>query len=496
MEIVVQKRLLIGASLLVALVAGWQIGNESLLVAGVVGGTMFLWLANWLTGVPVDAFMTGCILFGYIVGNRGFAQAHVSGLPILPAELTLGLAVLLSGWRAARSKRLPLRRDWLNLLLFAWMVAALARLKWDLSQYGFWAVRDFAMIYYAAFFFLAQDWAADPRASRWIRSCLTVAFAAVAPVALAFSRWPDFFITHSMIAGAPLIYVKSDVAGGLMAAGLFWFLGRYRRGRNPAWLIPAAVNFAGVGLGDSRGALLAVTAGCLWPLACRDWRTLRPMVGMAGIGLAAALLVAVAGRQPWTETSVYRLYESVRSVTDVKGANFYQSAELNDKPDNNQFRLTWWVTITRETLERSPWLGLGFGYDLADRFVPIYYGEDPEDFTARSPHNFLLTVFGRMGLLGLAIMVLFLVALAARTWRAGREAARSADDGENFSLWLAAWCIFISACVGVVLEGPMGAVAFWTVLGLANASGATKSLPEGKKAAAPAETLQTAAEDA
>ena len=31
--------------------------------------------------------------------------------------------------------------------------------------------------------------------------------------------------------------------------------------------------------------------------------------------------------------------------------------------------------------------------------------------------------------------------------------------------------IFISACFGVILEGPMGAAVFWTLLGLANSAG-------------------------
>ena len=31
------------------------------------------------------------------------------------------------------------------------------------------------------------------------------------------------------------------------------------------------------------------------------------------------------------------------------------------------------------------------------------------------------------------------------------------------------WCIFIGSCFGVVLEGPMGAVVYWTVTGIAYA---------------------------
>jgi CHASE3 domain sensor protein len=34
--------------------------------------------------------------------------------------------------------------------------------------------------------------------------------------------------------------------------------------------------------------------------------------------------------------------------------------------------------------------------------------------------------------------------------------------------------ILVSACFGVVLEGPMGAVVFWTILGLASATSAAE----------------------
>ena len=46
--------------------------------------------------------------------------------------------------------------------------------------------------------------------------------------------------------------------------------------------------------------------------------------------------------------------------------------------------------------------------------------------------------------------------------------------GTVFLLWLGGWGIFTSACFGVVLEGPMGAVVFWTILGLASATSAAE----------------------
>jgi hypothetical protein len=49
------------------------------------------------------------------------------------------------------------------------------------------------------------------------------------------------------------------------------------------------------------------------------------------------------------------------------------------------------------------------------------------------------------------------------------RSVRSTDAG-TAGLWCAAWVILVSACFGVVLEGPMGAVVFWTILGLASAA--------------------------
>jgi hypothetical protein len=68
--------------------------------------------------------------------------------------------------------------------------------------------------------------------------------------------------------------------------------------------------------------------------------------------------------------------------------------------------------------------------------------------------------------------------MALRTWRALRDPTLTFTSGAS---WCAAWVLLICAAFGVVLEGPMGAVVFWTILGLANATflRATNALPAG-----------------
>jgi O-antigen ligase len=101
--------------------------------------------------------------------------------------------------------------------------------------------------------------------------------------------------------------------------------------------------------------------------------------------------------------------------------------------------------------------------------VREYYPESSEEFAVRSPHNVLITVFARMGAVGLSVLFAVMGVVGVRTLRAVRSGPREAAP------WCAVWIMFVSACFGVVLEGPMGAVIFWTVLGLAHTSSLTRS---------------------
>jgi hypothetical protein len=82
-----------------------------------------------------------------------------------------------------------------------------------------------------------------------------------------------------------------------------------------------------------------------------------------------------------------------------------------------------------------------------------------------------------MGVVGSTVLLALIVALANATWKAGRHALAVPYSVSRLRLWLTVWTLLVSACFGVVLEGPMGAVVFWTVLGMANAQLATPPEP-------------------
>lgn len=468
MEIWLKQRVVIAVSAAAALYSGWQIANGQLLLAGLLAGACMLWLLHRLARVELSALAAGVLLAGYLIGNRGFAQLHIPGLPLLPGEAVLGLALVLGLWRAAWTRVLPIRTDALNFFVLGWIGLGAARVLFDMREHGMVAVRDFAMVYYALFFFLAQRWAQQPAEHLWLRRCLLLGLALCAPVFAAFDQWMSWFATHLTFAGVPIIFVKTDVAGGFMAAGALWFVCRHAATGGLGWLALTTIALGGVATCNSRAAAVATLVGVAWLAALRLWRPLRTLLILIVVGIVGLAVHAVAAPRPFSATPFYRLYESASSVLDVSGTRTYRTADLSDKPENNQFRLVWWQTIVDRTTADSLWLGQGFGSDLAADFLRIYYADSADDFTTRSPHNILLTIFGRMGLVGLLAFLCILAVAAWQTVLAGRRERTGTSADQPLPYWLGAWAIFTSACFGVVMEGPMGAIAFWTFLGLAN----------------------------
>lgn len=414
----------------------------------------------------IDAIVLGFLLIGYIVGNRGFAQLTVvPSMPLLPAEIGLAIGGACLVWRCARDKTLPWDRTALDYVLLAWILFGVARFLFDLPRFGFIALRDFAMVYYAAFFFITGRFCEEDRTRRFLLKCLLLASAAL-PFVLALTElFPGFFLDTLQVHGAPLIFFKGDLAPTFLAtAGILLFLCAPIPHRT--WARPLAVGMiAWVFTTDNRSSAVGVLVALSWLALSRFRRFVWLQLTVLGLGLLLLVGFAYFTENAWASQKSRNIIERAMTVVDFTGRFEYQQAHSVSKRGNNQFRWVWWRTVTDETLAQNPSLGLGFGYDLARGFLQEYEPELGTDFTARSPHNILITVFARMGFVGFAMFAGILGVLTHRTWRAVRTPF---SDPVHVAVWVAPWVILVSACFGVVLEGPMGAVVFWSVLGLAN----------------------------
>lgn len=444
-----------------------SLANENYLLA--VGcSAVVLWaLAERFGGAHPEAWLLGGALFGYIAGNRGFAQLQVAGgFPLFPAEAVLLVAVPAVLVRLAQKRAQAFRRDPLNYAIVLWLVLGTARLPLDVPAYGFLAVRDYAMVYYAAFFFLGQAFAQHAASAALLSRAVTAACLVLPPLAVAFQLFPEFFIGTLTVRGIPLIFYKDDLLATLFAAAFFWLWTRWERRRNRLWLVPVAACLLMVSTTTSPRAAMVAVVGVtgLWLLA-RRWQIVATQAVVVGTAIVAALAVFSFSDRDLRRTAAYSTYEHAISIFDFQAKGNYVNRQSGDPGDNNRFRIVWWQAVAEETADENPVFGLGFGHDLAARFLSDYGMLQADDFSARSPHSMIMSVFGRLGAAGLACWLAIAVAMAAMTRRVLRQGSA---DGRGFAS--VSWVIWISACFGVVLEGPMGAVVFWTALGLANAA--------------------------
>ena len=463
------------------LIVAFGIAEESYLVAGLLAVVIAWLVAEWIHGPLPDAWALAAVLIGYLLGNRGFAQLFLlPNFPLLPAEAALLVCAPMLVLRMAFKQSAALTRDGLNYAIFAWMLYGVARLPLDFRHYGFNALRDFATVYYASFFFIAQALCRHEASRALLRQALTAAFALLPAVSLAFTLFPVFFLTIFTWRGVPLIYHKDDLIATFLGGGFFYFWAQREAGKNRGWLLLAAICLLmSPSLNSPRAAMVGIAAVTVVWLLARRPRLLAFQAGVITLALLAATPVFLLRNRDLRETKAYSVYEHAVSIFDFQGRGSYLHAESGDPGDNNRFRLVWWRSVALETLEQSPVFGLGFGADLAARFLNSYELADADEFTARSPHSVVMTVFGRMGALGLLLFLAIALMMARTAWPAFRR-----WDFPAMGLWSVVGVLGLSACFGVVLEGPMGAVLFWTVLGMAHDAGRPAEAPE--LAAAPA----------
>lgn len=105
-------------------------------------------------------------------------------------------------------------------------------------------------------------------------------------------------------------------------------------------------------------------------------------------------------------------------------------------------------------------VGVGFGPDFIDASGTAYALEGTEYKDVRSPHNYVIGTFGRLGVAGALLAALVLLANAVLGLRALVRAPGTVDT-------LAALVLLttpVTALLGVVLESPFGAIPyFWAV---------------------------------
>ena len=409
----------------------------------------------------------GVILYGYALSGRGFASLGVPPLYVGELALLVGVAF----WMVAPASVWSgtLRRAWPVVLFMAW---GACRTVPYLGVHGVDALRDAVLWGYGLFALTVLGCVlADPsrlaRSVAWHRRFAAVflvlgPLVTVATVALG-DGMPQIPGTGRGVVdvkgGDSAVHTAGAVAfaaglGGVPAAVL-------------AWGVPAGLATVITG----RAAQLTIVAGVgmvLW------FRPRQPAVGRA------ALIVAVGVAVMWAVDFRYR--PSGREDREVSVDLLVQNAvstfgygRSQEMTGTREWRLNWWGKIVGYTAGGADgvpigrgeyfWAGKGFGVNLAasDGFS-VDEGE-----TLRAPHNGHMSVLARTGVVGAGLWLLLLGWWSANVGRSYLHARKHGRrEWAGLFLFLAVYlaCFCVNASFDVYLEGPMGGIWFWSVLGM------------------------------
>jgi hypothetical protein len=276
-------------------------------------------------------------------------------------------------------------------------------------------------------------------------------------------------ISPSLATSTPVIYgsthllslrtdIDSLVCGLLAAIGLHRALAGRDPGRN---LLLAGWGTALVMLLSSRAGLLAfiaqiVVVTLLAPARRRLASKYDPRVAVAIILMCVPVILLGISQG----NSVHRLSLAVSG----NGA----ASEANGAIGTENARQKSWKLLG-QYIVRDPARaigGVGFGPDFlhdsgADALLLGSAAATQED--VRSPHNYLLNTWARLGLVGVALILGLLVSGLRLARLVAKRAPRIRDD--DVLAMLLVTSIPVAALLGVVLESPFGALPYFWGLG-------------------------------
>lgn len=408
---------------------------------------------------------------GYVVLNYGFENLNlpVGLLRFLPlGELLMAAALLLAVRRYSGVEFRENLRDPSMVCILALLLLTMVHLVSDVPQYGLYAVRDATSSFEAVFLLLGMAWAARERnielLSKWLMALfiVTLMYAYTFPWTDQIQDWsPAFGPFHPV----PLIGNYQELALYLVSGALFCLWVAPTVYRWPRWILVslAVAQLAGLGVLQSRTMLVGIALVLLTLFFLRETKRMSQFFSIIASSLAAlVLLVVLIAFVGWKvqgrlgPVDMTSLENEVRSIWP----STVESQQLGHESD----RKAWYGEVWRK-LQSSPsrmLFGVGYGLPLID-----FMSETGQ--AIRQPHNSSMNVFGRLGLFGLFIWMLFVAGLLKRLWQGVSEAVERGAVSCPLRLWFLAFAILglLVSMVQPYFEFSHSAIPFYFLMGVA-----------------------------
>lgn len=410
-------------------------------------GTLFLHGLAW-------------VLLGYALLGRGFAYFGMPPLYIGECMLILGGVALLYSGTLYHLLYLPPARLLFTLMLWC----SICTIPY-LPVYGVDALRDAVLWGYGIFAFIVMGLLLQqPNRLKWLLHQyrrFALLFIGLMWVLFLIKRLG--LVTMPKLPGSP-IPIGTGKGGDMMVhlAGVTAFVLAGMIRTNVVHYLLIGVTFL-IGATITRAGMLSfVLAMSLFLLLKPAQAKIARLV--YGLCLVVTLLAVFA-----PSTTIKRRSVSVEQLW-YNAASIVSDVDSGNLDHTRNWRMDWWTEIVSYTFACPYfWTGKGFGINLADSDGFQVY----RNGSLRSPHNGHLAVLARAGVPG---FMLWLVLHAAWLWHMGRSWLASRRKGDQawqgvFAFLITYWTAFmINASFDVFLEGPMGGIWFWVIVGVGMAA--------------------------
>ena len=399
------------------------------------------------------------VLFWFIVDtvaySKDFAYIRVPGLPLFVTDIVLAVFLWIL-WRRMGRRFLLLDRWWSRLILAFIAVGAISVWRGMAShQEPTLVLRDAAIVVYSLFayvgFHMFTNWDAVRRV--FVAMAVGSIFATLSGLAW-FLAQPDQrrFIPYGVFVLASLVGMIVLTINGKIRPSLGWTLSAILL--VGVLLINARTIFVGLAFGVFVMAVVS-SSGKLRVSA----RSLRLLAGIT----VALLLVLWAASQTKAGSAIVE-----RAGTELV------SGTLNYSEDPNAtFRLVAWFEAFQR-FSANPALGEAYG-------IPFTFEFDAGD--AR-PHNTYLTVLYKMGVFGLAPLLLLLAGFHWKGWKNLRRLGSTSEAPVLYALLLGQLLMSIFGILNLLLESPFLASIFWLTVGIGLRMMAAPAVPVRQRVAA------------
>ena len=390
-------------------------------------------------------FIFNYALYAYF--NKGVAYSFLTEL-----TLVIGVGLILIDLK----NYVFLLNKGTKLIIFFIAVTCLSVLL-NISRYPLYDVlQDASMFIYAAFVFIVFYFRDIREQFMQLIFLVYKYYPTVVFVSFLMVSYIPFFQQFTLFGEFPLLLYKfGDMSVHLLITTLLLLCGQIKMSKRfllfntfiiiYLFLIIAAYNRAGM--------LTYLSGMLIFLLTYRKRFSSATIFSYARIIPVVLLLVLI----PYANTKVEENFQGRTVGLEQLKQNVVSifSTDLDGSlTDNKVWRLAWWYTIITESLQpKNFFFGKGVGVNLA-----LINDINVENETLRAPHSFHLNILARFGWIVFAIWIYWIIYHVKKI---------KISQPEFLVICLIIMAAFlINASFDVYLEGPMGAMPFWTWIGI------------------------------